>query len=206
MAIPEEIEFTFDDGTSKKIIGDLPNDQIHSISIFILCSLMGMGVLFTAVWAEENAPQIGYIIITLLVSLMCIAIAISLVKNTIFNSEKTPTGVSSSDIPRGLTHMYFAAMSLRSSDGAAQSKSDMTSKELDEIRDRLFHHEKIITSIISAKDIFSAPSPSLGVMAIRVSTETIMRHACDNVGVSWKPNARPTLKSYVESYLSLIHI
>ena len=27
-----------------------------------------------------------------------------------------------------------------------------------------------------------------------------MRHACDNVGIAWKPNARPTLDAYVQRY------
>ena len=110
------------------------------------------------------------------------------------------TGIDSSDVPDGLTHMYFAASSLRSNLPSVQRESDITSKELQDIRERLSTHAAIISSIVSANDIFTAPSPSLGVLAIRVSTETIMRHACDNVGIVWKPNARPTLESYVQKY------
>jgi hypothetical protein len=200
LVTPEELEFTFDDGKPKKISGDLPEDSIHRVTMLVLCLTLLLVFLMTGLWAEEHAPQIGDIIIYSLICLTFIAVAANIWNKVSNLTEEAISGISSFDIPHGLSHMYFATMSIRSSNIAVQSKSDITSKELDEIRERLLRHEEIISSIVSANDIFAAPSPSLGVLAIRVSTETIMRHACDNVGIQWKPNARPTLETYMQSY------
>ncbi len=202
LATPEVIEFTSADGESKFITGDLPNEDIHNFAILLLFLTMVLAMLITAIWIEENAAVIGDLLVGIFATTFVILLAKSLVKKSIDNSKESVTGVSSSNIPNGLTHMYFAAMSIRSSEGIGESNQDINSKELDDIRERLLRHETIISSIVSANDIFQAPSPSLGVLAIRVSTETLMRHACDNIGITWKPNARPTLESYVQRYVS----
>ena len=81
-------------------------------------------------------------------------------------------------------------------------ESQLATSELDDLRNKLMEHEQIITNINSANFIFAAPSPSLGLIAIRVSTETIMRNACEINGITWKPNARNTLISYLQKYKS----
>jgi hypothetical protein len=198
LAAPSKIQFNFSDGTSKEINGELPDGSLHESSIvFIFIGLL-ISAGFALDWMVMRTPLLGDIIgwgILILLGYFLLKWLIGL-----FIVKGELTGIDSSDVPDGLTHMYFAASSLRSNLPSVQRESDITSKELDEIRERLSTHEAIISSIVSANDIFEAPSPSLGVLAIRVSTETIMRHACDNVGITWKPNARPTLESYVQRY------
>ena len=46
----------------------------------------------------------------------------------------------------------------------------------------------------------------MGVIALRVSTESIMRDLCKRNGVTWKTNARPTLKNYIHSLNQKIEI
>jgi hypothetical protein len=198
LASPERLKFTLSDGSSKQIYGELPDGYLHGISTFFVCLGLAIFLLCGLFWAEERAPTLGDILFYAIAIVLSTFFLVRIMR--IFSDDKELTGIDSADVPNGLTHMYFAVMSLRSARPAAQRESDITSKELQDIRERLSTHAAIISSIVSANDIFTAPSPSLGVLAIRVSTETIMRHACDNVGIVWKPNARPTLESYVQKY------
>ena len=198
MSSPEKIQFNFSDGSSKEIHGDLPDSNLHKFSAMMIFFGVFVGIIIALEWAMIHAPLVGDIF-----GWACLGIiglyGIYWVVN-LFTSQTELAGIDSADIPNGVTHMYFASLSLRNSTPSLQLESDMTAKELESIRERLLRHEAIISSIVSTSDIFQAPSPSLGVLAIRVSTETLMRHACDNVGIAWKPNARPTLDVYVQRY------
>ena len=40
----------------------------------------------------------------------------------------------------------------------------------------------------------------MGVIAIGASTEVILKHACEIVGITWKNNAKNTLHTYIIKY------
>jgi hypothetical protein len=40
----------------------------------------------------------------------------------------------------------------------------------------------------------------MGVLAIGISTETIMKQACERIGINFKPNARLTLDPLIKKY------
>jgi hypothetical protein len=198
LASPAAIQYNFSDGTSKEISGELPDSNLHDASVFFIFVSFSICFIWAMDWLYDHTAFWGDVVgvsFVLIMSYWLLKWVIGL-----FMNQGELTGIDSAEIPNGLTHMYFATLSLRSNLPSIQLESQITSKELEEIRERLLRHETIISSIVSANDIFEAPSPSLGVLAIRVSTETIMRHACDNIGITWKPNARPTLDSYVQSY------
>ena len=198
LASPAKIQFNFSDGESKEINGELPDGSLHSGSIVFLMLGLFIVTIFAMDWMTTRTPLMGDIFGWFILIIIVYILVKSLIG--LFRVDGEVAGIESFDVPDGLTHMYFATMSLRSNLPSIQIEKEITSKELDEIRERLLRHETIISSVVSASDIFEAPSPSLGVLAIRVSTETIMRHACDNIGITWKPNARPTLESYVQRY------
>ena len=66
------------------------------------------------------------------------------------------------------------------------------SDELKEIKKELQQYNNLMQSVVSAEQIFTASDPSMGVLAIGISTETIMKHACERIGINFKPNARLT--------------
>ncbi|MAH90228.1 MAG: hypothetical protein CMA11_00495 [Euryarchaeota archaeon] len=198
LASPARIQYNFSDGESKEINGELPDGILHTGSLLFLMFGLLLVTIFVMDWVTKRTPLIGDIFGWSLLGFIVYILLQLLI--LMFRVDGEVAGIESFDVPDGLTHMYFATMSLRSNLPLIQIEKQITSRELDEIRERLLRHETIISSVVSASDIFEAPSPSLGVLAIRVSTETIMRHACDNIGITWKPNARPTLESYVQRY------
>ena len=74
------------------------------------------------------------------------------------------------------------------------------SKELDEIRESLRQYQDFMQSIVSAEQIFNASNPSMGVLAIGISTETIMKQACERIGINFKPSAIMTLDPLIKQY------
>jgi hypothetical protein len=201
LAQPETITFNLSDGTTKQINGNLPNSDSYqgSVIIIILC-VIGF-VLASLDWGMQRLPLLGDII-SYAIGFGIILLPFWLIWNY-FKSDKSLSGIDSHEIPNGLTHMYFAAMSLHYNRRLLISQENqLATSELDDLRNKLMEHEQIIANINSANFIFAAPSPSLGLIAIRVSTETIMRNACEINGITWKPNARNTLISYLQKYKS----
>ena len=201
MALPEKISFKFGDGSSKVVNGKLPDSDLYYGSVII----MGLGVIlfviFSLDWGMDRVPLLGDII-AYAVGFAVLLFPIWLLWSQL-KSEKSLSGIESYEIPNGLTHMYFAALSLHHNRRLLMNQeTQLATSEIEELRGKLMEHEKIISSISSANFIFAAPSPSLGLIAIRVSTETIMKNSCEIVGIKWKPNARNTLVSYLESYRS----
>jgi hypothetical protein len=204
LASPEHLEFIRDDGSKLIINGSLPDGGMHETGTFGVV----LGTIFAffmfMIWVVEQASYLADIILYSILILVVVLVVRKLI-NYFTDGEQLAT-IDSLDIPNGITHMYFAAMST----GIIQSEQKLLSpKEIQEtdpilieMREKLGLHESIISSIASTKDIFQAPSASIGVIAIRASTEILMKKACENIGVTWKPNAKPTLDSFIHKFNS----
>ena len=200
LATAERLEFSNPDGSSKIIHGIIPYGELHLLSTICILVSLCVGALTVLGWAEDQAPKLGDIA---MYSFVCIVVAWftwNVVKY--FSQDDQLAGIRASDVPNGLTHMYFASMAIRNPVriGSRPRDGGEQSPEMDAFREVLERHDSLLSSIVSANDIFAAPSASLGVIAIRVSTETIMKHTCEDIGITWKPNARPTLDSYLTRY------
>gem|GEM_PF-1337522 len=200
MAEPKYIKFNLNDGGGKQFFGDLPEGGLHRTSSVFVAITVGFFLIFFFEWGIERSPFIGdvfgYAMLVFIIWLM-LKFLYGLV------SDDAPlSGINSADIPEGLTHMYFAIMAIRSNtkDNPSNATNDVPISELEAIKARLLEHELLLSTIASFDDILSVPSPSLGAIAIRVSTETIMKNACESIGVKSKLNAKKTLISYVHQY------
>ena len=200
IAIPERIDFSKSDGSSVEVFGELPEGSMHEVGTggVFLGAVISLLIFF--IWVIEQAPLSADVLAFLLGVMIVWKVMIFV--NNYFSK---PEGVSQpqlDEVPNGLSHMYFAALSFQN-----KNKLDTTPnqeielrEELNEVKKKLKVHDEIIKSLASASDIFSAPSPSLGVLAIRVSTEKLMKRGCEVVGVKMRSNARPTLDTYINSF------
>ena len=200
MAEPKYIQFNLNDGESKQFFGDLPEGGLHRSSSVFVALTAGFFLIFFFEWLMERTPASGDVF-GYAMSVFIIWLLLRLLYGLV--SDDAPlSGINSADIPEGLTHMYFAIMAIRSNtkDNPSNATNDVPISELEAIKVRLLEHELLLSTIASFDDILSVPSPSLGAIAIRVSTETIMKNACESIGVKSKLNAKKTLISYVHQY------
>jgi len=199
LASPEHLEFIRHEGPTLQIKGSLPDGGMHEIGtvgVFLGTTFAFFVFIF---WVVEQASYLADLILYGIFIIVALLVIRRLI-NYFTDGEKLAT-IDSLDVPNGITHMYFAAMSL----GIINTNISLDDKfetggmhnELEVIRSRLQRYEEVISSLVSADDIFSASSPSLGVLAIRITSEKLMKRACENVGIKWKPNARLTLDSYI---------
>jgi hypothetical protein len=200
MASPAHITFNLTGGENKKFLGDLPDGNLHRTSIIFVLIGVFFFLVFFLDWVFERSPFWGDIFGTVVTFLILWLLMKYLYD--IFSDDTSLSGINSADIPEGLTHMYFAIMAIRSNTNGSpnQNTNDVPISELEAIKARLLEHELLLSTIASFDDILSVPSPSLGAIAIRVSTETIMKNACESIGVKSKLNAKKTLISYVHQY------
>jgi hypothetical protein len=202
LADPQMVIFKTENEEPKQIVGDLPDSIIHDFSVLIVLFNLFLFGLFTLEWGVERVPPIGDFLSTVLGILILYFILNSLYKH--FTKDIELGGIDSSEIPNGLLHLYFASMAMYGNNSSTTKIQQDVNEELKEIKEKLKQHDQIISDIISANDIFSASSPSMGVIAVRVSTEALMKNACDIVGAKFPSNARPTLYSYLQKYRSLV--
>ena len=204
LASPEYLEFIRQDDSKLIINGELPSEGLHFTGLFGIFLGICLSFAFFMEWALEEASYLADIMLYGII-IIVVAIVVRMLLNYFSDGEPLAT-IDSLDIPNGITHMYFAAMSTGIMDSERKLLGTKESKETDskliEMREKLELHESIMSSIVSAKDIFRAPSASIGVIAIRTSTEILMKKACENVGVTWKPNAKPTLDSFIHQFNS----
>lgn len=203
MASPAHITFNLTSGKNKKFLGDLPDGNLHRTSIIFVLIGVFLFLVFFLNWVFERSPIWGDVL-GLIVTFLILWLLMKFLYD-IFSDDTSLSGINSADIPEGLTHMYFAIMAIRSNtkDGTPNATNDVPISELEAIKARLLEHDSILSTIASFNDILSVPSPSLGAIAIRVSTETIMKNACGSVGVKSKLNAKKTLISYVHQYKTM---
>ena len=200
MASPAHITFNLTGEKNKKFLGDLPDGSLHRTSIIFVLIGVFFFLVFFLDWVFERSPFWGDIFGTVVTFLILWLLMKYLYD--VFSDDTSLSGINSADIPEGLTHMYFAIMAIRSNTNGSpnQNTNDVPISELEAIKARLLEHELLLSTIASFDDILSVPSPSLGAIAIRVSTETIMKNACESIGVKSKLNAKKTLISYVHQY------
>tara|TARA_B110000914_G_scaffold224125_1_gene241158 strand:+ start:353 stop:1381 length:1029 start_codon:yes stop_codon:yes gene_type:complete len=75
-------------------------------------------------------------------------------------------------------------------------------QKIKNMKSELLEHERILSNFASSKNILDSQNPSVCMSLIRLTTEHILRKACEDVGITWKPNSRPTLDTYVKRYHS----
>jgi hypothetical protein len=204
LASPEYLKFIRKNGTEKKINGKLPDAAMFEIgTVGVVIGLIFAFFIFID-WIIWAAPLLADIILYGIL----VGVALLLIwklKDYFLESQQLET-IDAMDIPNGITHMYFAAMATNliqeNEIFDSKSVSGEINKNLAELKEKLESHDEILSSILSAQDIFRASSASIGVIAIRASTELLMKEACERKGSTWKPSARPTLESYIQWYNS----
>jgi len=176
------------DGQNIEIMGGLPYQSQHNLSMYLL----GVGLFLAAIFItpEESmfATIFGVIIIIALFWMYAKGLGFLTVKSNKYRS-----------LP--LNHFYFALTKILQDDPVANKEVEQS--ELDEfnkMRERLEKHQPLLKNVASSKEIFASKSPSLIVIAIGATTERLMRKACDSLGITRKHNARPTLHTYINEY------
>ena len=176
------------DGQNVEIMGGLPYQSQHNLSMYLL----GVSLFFVAVFItpEESmfATILGLVFLVGLFSLYARGFEFLTVKSN--NQRNLP-----------LNHFYFALTKILQDDPVANKEVEQS--ELDEfnkIREKLEKHQPLLEDVASSKEIFASKSPSLIVIAIGATTERLMRKACDSLGITRKHNARPTLHTYINEY------
>lgn len=100
-----------------------------------------------------------------------------------------------------LIQFYFALVAIKDEHNTLSvPHSKVEETELSEIKSKLEKFTQILQPVEASRDIFSSTSPTFIVIAIGATTEKLMHIACDDLGISRKKNARPTLNSYVSEY------
>lgn len=198
----ERLDFELLNGKIHTIRGDLPNTSLHEVGTLgmLLGWSLGLSVFIDYVtdkvtgMADVFAVAIGIFVAFLLINKLVIYLS---------DGKILPGLITSSG---GISQLYFAANSLSIVSPQLQisliSENNETNSVVHEIQNRLKEYDELFSSISSARDIFSAPSASLGVLTIGITCEKLMKRACKQVGIEWKINARPTLKSYIQGFCS----
>lgn len=175
-------------GKLLKIKGDLPNQDTHKItaSMFLLAGWLAV-YLTTPVGSWE---EIAFLTVGTLIALV------------IFKDHMDWISADDDHVPsHTLSHFYFAILNVLNHDfGGVKPRSDVENIEFTKVKKKLDKYQPIFGDIVAAKDIFASKSPSLIVIAIGATTERLMKKACDSLGISRKPNARPTLQSFIQQY------
>jgi len=198
-AEPGSIIIKQDENNEKVIQGDLPDAGIHlASSMFFLFFVIIFSIVF--IDSVKFNPLFEDLLFTILGVIICLFVAL-----TIFFQLTSPSkeinGIDKNDITSNITHLYFAMMSVKQNNNVNLFLQDEDiSKELDEIRESLRQYQDFMQSIVSAEQIFNASNPSMGVLAIGISTETIMKQACERIGINFKPSAIMTLDPLIKQY------
>jgi hypothetical protein len=202
-ARPEILKFKLPNNESHSVEGDLPNTGLHEIGTLGMLVGWLFGIATFIEYVTGITPFIADVIAYLIGAFVALLMAIKLL-NYLSSGDRLPGLLANSC---DIAHLYFAASSLSIVNPPLLVPSNSENRELSpkivEFQKRLERHEDIISVIEPAKDIFIAPSASLGVLTIGITTEKLMKIACEHAGIKWSPNARPTLKSYVEKYNSV---
>ena len=172
------------DGQNVEIMGGLPYQSQHNLSMYLL----GVSLFFVAVFItpEESmfATILGLVFMVGLFSLYARGFEFLTVKSN--NQRNLP-----------LNHFYFALTKILQMIRSPTKK--LSNPNLMNLTRYLEKHQPL-EDVASSKEIFASKSPSLIVIAIGATTERLMRKACDSLGITRKHNARPTLHTYINEY------
>ena len=197
-AEPGAIIIKQDENNEKVIQGDLPDAGLHLFSsMFFLFT----GIIFSIVSIDsvEFNPLFEDFIATIL-GFLILSVFGAILFHIIFPTKEI-NGIDKNDITSNITHLYFAMMSVKQNNNLNFLLQDEDiSKELDEIRESLRQYQDFMQSVVSAEQIFNASNPSMGVLAIGISTEAIMKQACERIGINFKPSAILTLDPLIKQY------
>ena len=197
-AKPSMITIHTNGGETKNIIGKLPDGQVHTASSVMI----GIAAYALAVVAVDRLTYTKYgSFFETVFGLFFITGFLYVVYRAYF-SKRDINGIDNTEISNDVVHFYFAIMSIKQSFGVntITEASDEISKELKGIKKELQQYNNLMKSVVSAEQIFTASNPSMGVLAIGISTETIMKNACERVGISFKPSAKMTLDPLIKQY------
>lgn len=193
-----QIKLTFSDGEDIVFNGDAPDSALFSMSRIFLFFGLFIIALLTLEWIIEQAPLIGDFFGYLLAAVLVIWLGNG-VYNLFFKSESL-NPEDSKDFILGYQHMYFAMMMTRNSEVFSGKKPTEVTTAIDEFSKELLQYKDKFGALKTLDEIISASNPSMGVLAIGISTELLMRHCCECIGVKFAPNARNTLDSFIKKY------
>ena len=196
-AKPSMVTIQTKDGATKHLIGRLPDPKIHTAST-VMVAIATYGIM---IWAIDmlTYTKYGSIFETILGAFFIFFCLYLVYKGYI--SRREINGVNKTEISNDMIHFYFALNAIKhSSENKINPSSIEISDELKEIKKELQKYNAIMQSVVSAEQIFTASDPSMGVLAIGISTETIMKQACERIGIDFKPNARLTLDPLIKRY------
>jgi len=196
-AKPSVVTIQTKDGANKYLIGRLPDPQMHTAST-VMVAIATYGIM---IWAVDMLTYTKYgstfeIILGFVFILFCLYLIY-----TGYISKREINGVNNKEISNDMIHFYFALNSIKYGNGIQiDSSSIEISDELKEIKKELQQYNNLMQSVLSAEQIFNASNPSMGVLAIGISTEAIMKQACESIGINFKPSAILTLDPLIKQY------
>lgn len=196
-AKPSMVTIQTKDGATKYLIGRLPDPQMHTAST-VMVAIATYGIM---IWAIDMLTYTKYgSIFEIILGFVFILFCLYLIY-TGYISKREINGVNKTQISNDMIHFYFALNAIKYSlENKINPSSIEISDELKEIKKELQQYNSLMQSVVSAEQIFTASDPSMGVLAIGISTETIMKHACERIGIDFKPNARLTLDPLIKRY------
>ena len=196
-AKPSMVTIQTKDGATKYLIGRLPDPQMHTAST-VMVAIATYGIM---IWAIDMLTYTKYgstfeIILGFVFILFCLYLIY-----TGYISKREINGVNKKEISNDMIHFYFALNSIKYGNGNQIDPSSIEiSDELKEIKKELQQYNNLMQSVVSAEQIFNASNPSMGVLAIGISTEAIMKQACERIGINFKPSAILTLDPLIKQY------
>lgn len=185
---------------SEKIVfnGDGPDSALFFMSKMFLFFGLFIPIMLFLEWIMEQAPLIGDFfayIIGLLILYVFLRGAYSL-----FFRPDSVNPEDTDDFILGYQHMYFAMMMVKNTEAFTGTKSEEVTLAINGFGKELLQYKDNLKNLNTLDEIISASNPSMGVLAIGISTEILMRHACETAGITFKPSARPTLDPLIKQY------
>jgi len=185
---------------SEKIVfnGDAPDSALFFISkMFLLFGLFIPMMLFLE-WIIQQAPRIGDFF-ACIIGLMILYVFLKGTYSLFFKPDSV-NPEETDDFILGYQHMYFAMMMVKNTEAFTGTKSEEVTLAINGFGKELLQYKDNLKNLNTLDEIISASNPSMGVLAIGISTEILMRHICELAGISFKPSARPTLDPLIKQY------
>ena len=193
-----QLILTFNDSKTLIFNGDAPESSLFMMSkIFFTIGII-YSCLYFMIWITDQAPLIGDFFGWMIFGLL-ILLFLNGVYSLFFKAESlNPEDID--DFILGYQHMYFAMMMVKNTEAFTGTKSEEVTLAINGFGKELLQYKDNLKNLNTLDEIISASNPSMGVLAIGISTEILMRHACETAGITFKPSARPTLDPLIKQY------
>lgn len=196
--LESSLEVIYEGKENIRFNGIAPDSSLFTLAkVFLVFGTFIPAFLFLE-WVIEQAPLVGdlfgYISGLLLIWIFCVGFYNLFFKPESINPEDFD------DFALGYQHMYIAMMMTRNKEIFSGQKSPTVAKEIDEIIKELIEYKDQLGSLSSFNETISTSNPSMGVLAIGISCEIMMRDACESIGINFSPSARPTLDPLIKQY------